>query len=97
MATNSERSLRRYHKNLESGKCPRCGKKKRKSYNFQYCEDCLSAFRTYYSQYSEEANKKRTSLYAERKANHQCPRCGKRLRKNYTKIQCPECLEKQRK
>jgi lipopolysaccharide biosynthesis regulator YciM len=41
----------------------------------------------------DEVNKKRRESYAERKENHKCPRCGKKVRgKNY--IMCKNCLSK---
>ncbi|GMO31734.1 MAG: hypothetical protein Ta2F_07370 [Termitinemataceae bacterium] len=32
-------------------------------------------------------------LYRERKKNHICVQCGKKLRKTYQKVHCPDCLE----
>jgi predicted RNA-binding Zn-ribbon protein involved in translation (DUF1610 family) len=87
----SERQVK-YQKNLKKGLCPRCGKK---SKEFTYCGDCRAYFRNYNNEKSEEINEARKDKYAERKANRQCPRCGVKHRKSYTKIMCADCLEKQ--
>ena len=84
-----------YHERKESGHCPRCGVKKKKKYNYIYCEDCRTFFRNYSRENSEDVNKKRKINYDQRKKNKQCPRCGKKLGKKYTKTICQVCLEKQ--
>jgi len=90
---NSERRAV-YLQRKKSGYCPRCGNKKRKSYKFSYCEDCREFFRSYNREISDHNNKVRKALYARRKKNKQCPRCGKNLGKRYKKIICAECLSK---
>ena len=85
-----------YQDRLESGNCPRCGKKKsKKAAKFTYCEDCREFFRNYNREISKEQNEKRKELYSERKDNNQCPRCGKKHGKTYTKTICKKCLDKQ--
>jgi len=84
-----------YLKRKKSGCCPRCGRKKKKSDKFSYCEDCREFYRSYNQQISKTVNKQRKAKYKERKKNKQCPRCGKKLNKTYKKIICPVCLEKQ--
>jgi NMD protein affecting ribosome stability and mRNA decay len=86
-----------YHQNKESGYCPRCGIKKSKKEKHSYCEDCRTYFRNYFSEISVKQNKARQKKYELRKKNNQCPRCGKKLGKRYTKTICPVCLEKQYK
>ena len=87
-----------YKNRSESGLCPRCGKKKsKKAANFSYCDDCREFFREYNRGIAKVQNKKRKSLYKERKDNNQCPRCGKPHGKKYTQIICRKCLDKQYK
>lgn len=95
MPTPKKKRRKIYHERSESGYCPRCQKKKRKSDKFIYCEDCREFFRGYNREASKQQNKKRKSLYKERKENNQCPRCGKKHGKTYTKIICRKCLDKQ--
>jgi hypothetical protein len=49
--------------------------------------------RKFLEEHREEVNAKRRERYEERKEERKCPRCGKTLRKTYTKIMCKECLE----
>ena len=84
-----------YLQRKKQGCCPRCGKKMRKNSKFIYCDDCRLFFRNYNKEISETLNKVRKDRYDERKENRQCPRCGKRLGKKYTKIICVTCLDKQ--
>ena len=84
-----------YRERKEQGFCPRCGVKVKKSSKFIYCDDCRAYFRGYFNEVAEDVNEARRSLYAERKANHQCPRCGKKLAKRYTLTLCDSCLDKQ--
>ncbi|MDR3019763.1 MAG: hypothetical protein LBU66_02535 [Treponema sp.] len=86
-----------YKQNKESGNCPRCGVKKKKSDKHSYCEDCRSYFRSYFQDSSVKQNKDRRKKYLQRKKNNQCPRCGKKHGKNYTKSICAVCLAKQYK
>ena len=90
----SERRIS-YHEKRESGYCPRCGVKKKKREKFIYCGDCREFFRNYVKENSESVNLQRKIKYAQRKENHQCPRCGKKLGKRYKKTICQICLEKQ--
>jgi len=83
-----------YSQRKESGCCPRCGAKKRKTDKFTYCNACREFFRGYNREISEHLNEARRDKYEERKQNHQCPRCGKKLGKRYTKIMCAACLSK---
>jgi threonine synthase len=94
-AENSERKVQ-YHQRLEQGLCPRCGGKVKKSSPYKYCEDCRSYYRVYGNAISETVKAKRNKKYALRKKNHQCPRCGKKLGKNYSKTMCQSCLSKAR-
>ena len=93
----AEKSERRYVylQRKKSGYCPRCGNKKGRSEKFIYCEDCREFFRNYNREISENTNKIRKAIYAERKTKNQCPRCGTYLGKRYKKIICEKCLEKQ--
>ena len=84
-----------YRQDRERGYCPRCGVKVNKRENYAYCEDCREYFRNYNQERSDKLNRARKSVYAQRKKNNQCPRCGKKLGKRYEKILCPVCLEKQ--
>ena len=93
-AGNSDRRVL-YQQRKKEGLCPRCGNKKKKSEKFIYCSDCREFFRNYNNQNSEANNQTRKELYHERKSNRQCPRCGKKHGKKYTKIMCEQCLEKQ--
>ena len=92
-ATNKERRLL-YKERQEQGLCPRCGKKKGKREKYSYCDDCREFYRNYQSENFDEINDTRKALYAERKENGQCPRCGKKHAARYTKIICKKCLEK---
>ena len=83
-----------YNERKESGLCPRCGKRKKKS-KFSFCDDCRAYYRSYNLDTSDTLNEARKLRYHMRKDNHQCPRCGKKLGKRYTKTMCPVCLEKQ--
>jgi len=85
-----------YSNRKELGLCPRCGAKKKKTDKFSYCSDCREFFRNYNREVSETVNELRKERYEERKQNNQCPRCGKKLGKKYTKTICETCLEKQR-
>ena len=91
---NSERRTV-YLERKESGYCPRCGNKKKKSDKFTYCEDCREFFRNYNNEISKKNNKTRKARYDQRKRKNQCPRCGKALGKRYEKTICTKCLEKQ--
>ena len=93
-ATNKERRAT-YRERKELGLCPRCGGKVRKNSRFTFCDDCREFFRDYNAETAENTSEIRRARYAERIENHQCPRCGKKLGKKYTKKICPECLEKQ--
>jgi uncharacterized Zn finger protein (UPF0148 family) len=93
-AKPSERRIL-YLQRKKSGCCPRCGNKVKKSSGFIYCDDCRAFFRGYNEEISESINKTRKAKYNKRKKNDQCPRCGVKLGKKYTKTICPECLEKQ--
>ena len=84
-----------YLQRKKSGCCPRCGNKVKKSSGFSYCDDCRAFFRGYNEEIADSINKTRKAKYNKRKKNNLCPRCGKKLGKNYTKTICPECLEKQ--
>jgi uncharacterized Zn finger protein (UPF0148 family) len=84
-----------YLQRKKSGCCPRCGNKVKKSSGFIYCDDCRAFFRGYNEEISDSINKTRQAKYNKRKKNNQCPRCGIKLGKKYTKTICPECLEKQ--
>jgi len=95
MPTNSVEKRTVYLQRKEQGCCPRCGKKVRKNSKYIYCEDCRAFFRNYNSEMSESLNETRKARYDERKENKQCPRCGKKLGKKYTKTICETCLEKQ--
>ena len=92
-ATNKERR-KIYLERQKQGLCPRCGKKKSKREKYSYCDDCREFYRNYQYEKSEEINSNRKALYEERKANGQCPRCGKKHSARYTKIMCKKCLEK---
>ena len=91
--TNKERRTL-YLERLEQGLCPRCGKKRPKKEKNSYCEDCRAFFRNYQEENAGEISRNRKALYAERKQNRQCPRCGKKHGARYTKIMCKKCLEK---
>ena len=91
---NSERRAR-YEEKKDSGLCPRCGAKKRKTDKFSYCKDCREMFREYNRAMADSLNEARKERYAQRKLNNQCPRCGKKLGKRYKNTICAECLEKQ--
>ena len=93
-AEASERRVS-YHQRIEGGCCPRCGVKKKKKEKNVYCEDCRTYFRSYNEEISVRINKQRKIKYNQRKKNNQCPRCGKKLGKKYTKTICTICLEKQ--
>ena len=95
MPTEAKERRKTYLERKESGCCPRCGIKMKKSSKFTYCEDCRSFFRDYNKDNSENINNTRKALYEERKENGCCPRCGKKLGKKYKKTICSECLEKQ--
>jgi len=84
-----------YLQRKKNGCCPRCGNKVKKSSRFIFCDDCRAFFRGYNQEISESINRDRRTKYNERKQNSQCPRCGVKLAKKYTKTICPECLEKQ--
>jgi uncharacterized Zn finger protein (UPF0148 family) len=84
-----------YLQRKKSGCCPRCGNKVKNSSRFIYCDDCRAFFRGYNEEISDSINKTRKAKYNKRKKNDQCPRCGIKLGKKYTKTICPECLEKQ--
>jgi len=84
-----------YNQRKKKGYCPRCGNKTGKNSKFIYCDDCREFFRNYNKKVSKTLNKLRKAKYDERKENNQCPRCGKKLGKRYTKTICPVCLEKQ--
>jgi uncharacterized Zn finger protein (UPF0148 family) len=84
-----------YLQRKKSGCCPRCGNKVKKSSGFIYCDDCRAFFRGYNEEISDSINEARQEKYNKRKKNNQCPRCGIKLGKKYTKTICPECLEKQ--
>ena len=94
MALNSKERRSEYIKRQKEGLCPRCGKKKRKTEKFSYCDECREFFRGYHAKRAEDFNKTRNDLYKERKENRQCPRCGKKHGVRYTKIMCQKCLEK---
>jgi recombinational DNA repair protein RecR len=51
--------------------------------------------RRFFEKHREEINKKRRKLYAARKKESKCPRCGKKLRSTKS-ILCKVCLEKAR-
>jgi len=93
--TNKERRTV-YLERQRQGLCPRCGKKKRKTEKFSYCEECRAFYRNYQEEKAAEISNNRKAAYAERKENGQCPRCGKKLGVRYTKIMCKKCLEKSR-
>ena len=84
-----------YKERAKDGLCPRCGNKKKKSSKFSFCDDCREFFRGYNRTIAKKQNKKRKTLYKERKENNQCPRCGKPHSKTYTKTICRKCLDKQ--
>jgi NMD protein affecting ribosome stability and mRNA decay len=96
MAELPEDRRKKYLKRKKSGFCPRCGKKKSKREKFSYCDDCRQYYRDYGSEIADKVNKKRKSNYKARKKNHQCPRCGEKLAKSYTKTMCAKCLKKAR-
>ena len=91
--TNKERRAL-YRERQKKGLCPRCGKKKRKTEKYSNCDDCRAFFRKYQGENSAENNAARKAIYAKRKKNKQCPRCGKKHVSKYTKIMCKKCLEK---
>jgi uncharacterized Zn finger protein (UPF0148 family) len=93
-AKPSERRIL-YLERKKSGCCPRCGNKVKKSSGFIYCDDCRAFFRGYNEEISDSINETRKAKYDRRKEDNQCPRCGVKLGKKYTKTICPECLEKQ--
>jgi len=93
---NKERTAL-YLQRKKEGCCPRCGGRKKKNSKFIFCDDCRAFFRNYNKSISEDLNEARKSRYDERKENHQCPRCGKKLVKSYKKTMCLACLEKQYK
>jgi len=95
MATEPKERRKIYLERKESGCCPRCGVKVKKSSKFIYCEDCRGFFRNYNKEHSEDINETRKTLYEQRKENGCCPRCAKRLGKRYKNIICSECLEQQ--
>lgn len=47
----------------------------------------------YYYDHSKERNEYYRKRRVERKANHICVMCGKKLPKNYDKVNCRECLD----
>jgi tRNA(Ile2) C34 agmatinyltransferase TiaS len=51
--------------------------------------------RRFLENHKDEVNEKRRERYAERKEEHKCPRCGKKLRSKKN-ILCKDCLEKAR-
>ena len=90
----SERKIK-YLQRKKQGYCPRCGGKRRKNSKFIYCDDCRAYYREYNSEISGELNKQRKKRYDRRKAQRQCPRCGKPLGKRYKNLICRPCLDKQ--
>jgi len=84
-----------YNQRKKKGCCPRCGNKIKKNSKFTFCDDCREFYRNYNKKVSKTLNKLRKARYDERKENNQCPRCGKKLGKTYTKTICSICLKKQ--
>ena len=95
MPTDAKDRRTIYQERKNQGYCPRCGVKVKKTSKFIYCEDCRAFFRNYFKGIADNTNEARKSRYAERKENHQCPRCGKKLGKRYKKTICETCLDKQ--
>ena len=94
MATANKERRKQYRERQELGLCPRCGKKKNKKEKYSFCEDCRAFFRNYQIDKIDKINSARKTRYEERKANRQCPRCGKKHGVRYTKIMCKKCLDK---
>jgi len=94
MPSDKKDRRRTYRERKEQGNCPRCGRKKRKAEKTIYCEDCRAYFRDYVADNSEVISSSRQAIYNERKANGQCPCCGKKLGVRYNKIICRKCLDK---
>lgn len=84
-----------YSQRAEKGNCPRCGDSIGASSRYKYCDSCREYFRDYMKEHNEAINALRKEHYAQRKQNNQCPKCGKKLGKKYTKKICAVCLEKQ--
>jgi len=97
MATESSERRVLYTKRKKRGECPRCGAKLKKNSKYSFCDDCRAFFRSYNKKFAKSINKTRKTRYEDRKENHQCPRCGVKLAKTYTKTICISCLEKQYK
>ena len=94
MATNNEkRSL--YLERKERGCCPRCGAKRKARQKTIYCEACKKYFSDYNAEHAEVINERRRNRDIERKSNRRCPRCDRYLSKNYSKVLCVSCLDKQ--
>ena len=91
MATPSERK-KTYQQRKEEGLCPRCGGKRKKAGRYVFCDDCRAFYRKYNEKISEEIKKQRKKKYALRVKNRECPRCGKKLGKNYPNKICRPCL-----
>jgi threonine synthase len=94
MADDLARRRKRYSKLLKSGCCPRCGKAKNKREKYNYCDDCREYYRNYWGENTKRTQKERRAKYSQRKKKHLCPRCGKKLPKNYIKKLCVTCLKK---
>lgn len=95
MDTVNKERRKAYLERKEEGLCPRCGRKKRKSEKFIYCDACREYHRNAHQKVASRQNKKKRTEYEERKNNRQCPRCGKILGKKYKNTTCRECLDKQ--
>jgi predicted amidophosphoribosyltransferase len=94
MATPNKERRKIYQERKEQGLCPRCGKKKRKTEKYSYCDDCREFHRNYNNANSAEIQGGRQAAYAERIENGLCPKCGKKLGKNYKNKICRKCLDK---
>ena len=97
MAATPDQRRKDYLKKKKSGRCPRCGKDKKKNSKFIFCDDCRLFFRGYFNGIAEEVNEARKERYDRRKKNNECPRCGTPLGKKYEKTICEKCLNKQYK
>ena len=94
MATPNKERRKLYLERKEQGLCPRCGKKKKKTEKYSYCDECRGFYRDYSSEKTIELNEIKRTRYEQRKENRQCPRCGKKHGIRYTKVMCKNCLEK---
>jgi len=95
MATPLPERRKQYLKRKKAGLCPRCGGKVKKSSPYKMCEDCREYFRSYQNEITDTIQEARRIKYAERKAKHQCPKCGVKVGKKAKNTICDKCLKKQ--